>query len=155
MDSVEAKISKNSYKYSWHLIGKASHLLFWVRQRELTPYNILPRQAYILFLLYNLDHKATLAELSRLTDRKPGTLSIIISRMERDGLIKKLRENPRSVLLKYELTKKGIEAYKTSSKMKSEKAIFSVLSEEERQQLISIMEKVIVRTAKYTKAKIT
>jgi DNA-binding MarR family transcriptional regulator len=74
--------------------------------------------------------------------------------MERDGLIKKLRENPRSVLLKYELTKKGIEAYKTSSKMKSEKAIFSVLSEEERQQLISIMNKVIVRTAKYTKAKI-
>ena len=99
MDSLEAKMSKNSSKYAWHLIGKASHLLFWVRQKELTPYNIFPRQAYILSLLYNLDHKATLDELSRLTDRKTGTLSIIISRMERDGLIKKLRENPRSVLL--------------------------------------------------------
>src|SRR5208283_6015825 len=113
------------------------------------PYNILPRQAYILFLLYNLDHKATLDELSRLTDRKTGTLSIIISRMERDGLVKKIRENPRSVLLKYELTEKGVAAYKTSSKMKSEKAIFSVLSEEERRQLISILEKVITRTEKY------
>jgi hypothetical protein len=65
MDSLEAKMSKNSSKYAWHLIGKASHLLFWVRQRELTPYNILPRQAYILSLLYNLDHKATLDESSQ------------------------------------------------------------------------------------------
>ena len=111
MEEVETKIAQNSYKYSWHLIGKVSHLLFWVRQRELMPYNILPRQAYILFLLYNLDHKATLDELSRLTDRKTGTLSIIISRMERDGLVKKIRENPRSVLLKYELTEKGVAAY--------------------------------------------
>jgi DNA-binding MarR family transcriptional regulator len=94
-----------------------------------------------------------LDELSRLTDRKTGTLSIIISRMERDGLVKKLRENPRSVLLKYELTPKGIEAYKTSSKLKSEKAIFSVLSEDERQQLISILEKVIARSEKIKKAK--
>jgi len=153
MEEVETKIAQNSYKYSWHLIGKVSHLLFWVRQRELMPYNILPRQAYILFLLYNLDHKATLDELSRLTDRKTGTLSIIISRMERDGLVKKIRENPRSVLLKYELTEKGVAAYKTSSKMKSEKAIFSVLSEEERRQLISILEKVIDRTEKYKKSK--
>ena len=153
MDSLEAKMSKNSSKYAWHLIGKASHLLFWVRQNELTPYNILPRQAYILSLLYNLDHKATLDELSRLTDRKTGTLSIIISRMERDGLVTKLRENPRSVLLKYELTKKGIDAYKISSKLKSEKAIFSVLSGEERQQLISILEKVITRSEKIKKAK--
>jgi DNA-binding MarR family transcriptional regulator len=73
--------------------------------------------------------------------------------MERDGLVTKLRENPRSVLLKYELTKKGIDAYKISSKLKSEKAIFSVLSEEERQQLISILEKVITRSEKIKKAK--
>ena len=75
--------------------------------------------------------------------------------MERDGLIKKLRENPRSVLLKYELTKKGIDAYKISSKLKSEKAIFSVLSEEERLQLISILEKVITRSEKIKKAKLS
>jgi DNA-binding MarR family transcriptional regulator len=73
--------------------------------------------------------------------------------MERDGLVTKLRENPRSVLLKYELTRKGIDAYKISSKLKSEKAIFSVLSEEERQQLISILEKVITRSEKIKKAK--
>lgn len=103
MKNIEDRLSKNSSKYSWYLIEKASHLLFWVKQRELTPYNILSRQSYILYLLYNIDHNVTLTELSRLTDRKMGTLSIIISRMERDGLIKKIRGKPRSVLLKYEL----------------------------------------------------
>jgi len=44
---------------------------------------------------------------------------------------------------------------KISSKLKSEKVIFSVLSEEERQQLISILEKVITRSEKIKKAKLS
>jgi DNA-binding MarR family transcriptional regulator len=71
--------------------------------------------------------------------------------MERDGLVKKLRDNPKSVLLKYELTEKGINAYKLSNKMTSEKEIMSVLSEEERQQLISILKKVIGEAEDYKK----
>ena len=151
MVSVEDVLAKNSSVYSRHLIGKTRHLMFWARQRELTPYHILPRQAYILFLLYNLGHKATLAELSRHSVRSINTLSIQMTRMERDGLVKKLRDNPKSVLLKYELTEKGINAYKLSNKMTSEKEIMSVLSEEERQQLISILKKVIGEAEDYKK----
>jgi DNA-binding MarR family transcriptional regulator len=154
MDDIEKIIAKNSSVYSRHLIGKARHLMFLARQRELTPYNILPTQAYILFLLYNLGHKVTLAELSKHTIRKMGTLSIQMTRMEKDGLVNKLRDNPRSVLLKYELTKKGIAAYKISNKMESEIAIMSVLSEEERQQFIAILQKVIGNAEIYNEAKL-
>ena len=149
MIDLEEYLSRNSSVYSRHLIGKARHLMFWARQKELAPYNILSRQAYIMFILYNLDHKVTLAELSKYTDRKIGTLSIQMTRMERDGLVKKSRDTPKSALVKYELTKKGIRAYKISNKMKSEKAIMSVLSEEERRQLIAILTKVINAAEKY------
>jgi DNA-binding MarR family transcriptional regulator len=149
MINLEAFLARDSSIYSRHLIGKARHLLFWARQKELAPYNILSRQAYIMFILYNLDHKATLAELSKYTDRKIGTLSIQMTRMERDGLVKKSRETPKSALVKYELTRKGINAFKISNKMKSEKAIMSILSEEERQQLIKILTKIIDEAEKY------
>jgi DNA-binding MarR family transcriptional regulator len=56
--------------------------------------------------------------------------------------------------LKYELTKKGIAAYKISNKMESEIAIMSVLSEEERQQFIAILQKVIGEAEIYNEAKL-
>jgi DNA-binding MarR family transcriptional regulator len=153
VDNIEILIAENSSVYSRHLIGKARHLMFLARQRELTPYNILPTEAYILFLLYNLGHKATLAELSKHTIRKMGTLSVQMTRMEKEGLVKKSRDNSRSVLLKYELTEKGIDAYKISNKMESEKEIMSILSEEERQQFITILQKVISKAEIYNEAK--
>jgi len=151
MENIDDILSKNSSVYARHLLGQARHLMFWARQKELTQYDILPRQAYILFLLYNLSHQPTLAELSNYTGREIGTLSIQLTRMEKDGLVKKLRENARSVLLKYELTEKGISAYKISNKTKSEKKIMSVLSEEERQQFISTLKKIINNAERYKK----
>ena len=112
MDDIEKIIAKNSSVYSRHLIGKARHLMFKAIQIKLAPIDISPQQADLLFILYNLGHKATLVELANHTIRKMGTLSIQMTRMEKEGLVNKLRDNPRSVLLKYELTKKGIAAYK-------------------------------------------
>jgi len=47
------------------------------------------------------------------------------------------------------VTEKGIDIYKKSNEMKSDKTIMSVLTEAERQQLISIMKKVIRAAEKY------
>jgi DNA-binding MarR family transcriptional regulator len=69
--------------------------------------------------------------------------------MERDGLLEKVREKPKSTLLRFQLTEKGIDIYKKSNEMKSDKTIMSVLTEAERQQLISIMKKVIRAAEKY------
>jgi DNA-binding MarR family transcriptional regulator len=50
-------------------------------------------------------------------------------------------------------TEKGIDAYKISNKMESEKEIMSILSEEERQQFITILQKVISKAEIYNEAK--
>jgi DNA-binding MarR family transcriptional regulator len=70
--------------------------------------------------------------------------------MERDGIIKKVRETPKSTLLKFELTEKGQEIYKTCKKLKSIKTIMSALTEEERQQFITMLKKIIVKAEKYS-----
>jgi DNA-binding MarR family transcriptional regulator len=72
-----------------------------------------------------------------------------MAKMEKDGLVKKSREVPKSTLLNFELTDKGREVFKKSSEQKADRAIMSVLSEDERQQLISMLQKIIVKSNDY------
>ena len=148
---MEEVTARNSRLYARLLLNRARDLLLDTRQKELAPYYISSRQAYILFILYNLGHKATLAELAKLNEREINTLSVQMTRMEKEGLVKKVRELPKSTLLRFELTEKGIDVYKNTSKMRADKTIMSVLSEEECQQLISSLQKIITKAEKYQK----
>ncbi len=56
--------------------------------------------------------------------------------------------------IRFELTQKGIDTYLNCNKDKSVKAIMSVLSEEENQQLILILEKLVKKAEKYKMGKI-
>jgi len=116
--------------------------MYWARQKELAQYNISSRQAYVLFVLYNLGGKATLGELAQHANRGVSTLSQQLTRLETDGLVTKNRENPRSVLKKFELTEKGIKVQKNVNKRLSDQKIMSVLSNAERKQLILILLKI-------------
>ena len=135
--------SSDSILYSRLLLGKARHLLVRARQKELAPFHISPRQATVLTVIDDLGDKANLTELAEHTDRNINTLSIQITRMENDGLVKKVREEPKSNKLRFELTEKGLEACQEVKKINSLTEIMSALTEKERQQLISLLEKII------------
>ena len=100
-------------------------------------------------VIEDLGENANLTELAERTDRSINTLSIQLTRMENDGLVKKIREIPKSNKLRFELTEKGVDACKEVKKIKSLKVIMSALSEEERQQLISLLEKIIDKAQRY------
>lgn len=119
------------------------------RQKELQPYHITPQQGVILAFLYNLGHKATLSELAKHTGKGANTISPQMTALERDGLVKKEREVPKSTLLSFELTGKGREICQYTMKVKSADAIMSVLSEDECRQLIAMLQKIIKQAKKY------
>jgi DNA-binding MarR family transcriptional regulator len=119
------------------------------RQKELTPYQITPQQGDILGFLYNLGHKASLNELAAHTGRGINTISTQMTRMENDGLVRKERETPKSTRLSFELTGKGMDIHKSVRKIRSVKTIMSALSEEERQQLISLLQRIIDKADKF------
>ena len=139
----------DSRLYCRYLIGEVRHLLLKARQKELSPYHIAPRQAFILWVLYNLGHRATLAELALNSERKINNMSTQMSGMEKKGLVKKVKETPGSKLLSFELTKKGIFTYEKGFEMEADRAIMSVLSDEERQQLILLLKKIFIEAEKY------
>src|SRR5271157_3841072 len=112
-DKLEEILSQDKKFYARYLIGKARHALLKVRRKELAPYQISPRQAQTIFDLFNLK-KATLAELAKHSNRGINTLSNQMALLEKDGLVKKTRETPKSTLLTFELTEKGSNVYRSS-----------------------------------------
>lgn len=140
---IEELYAMDDSLYVRVLLGRARRYMFKARELELAPFGVSPEQAFILFILHNLDHKATLAELASLTERGINTTSFHMIRMVKEGLVKKTREDRKTTLLKFELTEKGIIIFNNSSKMESDRKIMSIFSNEERSQLISMLQRII------------
>ncbi len=146
------KFAKRSYEtVVW--LYRTAHFIAKVRQKELVPYHITPHQAYVMYLIYNLGHKATLSEIAKYMNREINTTSVQLSRMEKDGLVKKSRETPKSNRLSFELTEKGRKIYYPIAKPESIELVMSVLSDEEQRQLISLLKKIVITAKKNVRAK--
>ena len=135
----------------WLLIGEVSHELFLARRRELSPYNIPVRQLQILRAIQALGSKATLSEISNKVEREFHVISRHTINMEKDGLITRIQNSPKSTLLRLELTKKGLDVLKISRPSTSIDKIFSSLSKVEREQVELILKRILIQAKEFTK----
>ena len=125
----------------WVLLRQTRDAIIKARARELQQYGISSIQAAVLFTIQAIGDSATPAEISRRLIREPHSVSELLSRMEREGLIKRVKDLPRKNQVRVLITDKGRQAYEQSTEREAIHRIMSVLSEEEHQQLRSCLEK--------------
>lgn len=101
---------KKNYYELWWLISQAQGALEKLRARELRRHGITPWQASILFLVGVLGNEATPVNMSRFIQHKPHSVSELLTRMAKQGLIRKVRDLSRKNQVRVELTEKGEEA---------------------------------------------
>jgi DNA-binding MarR family transcriptional regulator len=123
------------------LLNQTTETIFRARQKELDQFNISTSQGAVLFITRALGERATISEISRWLLRKPHTVSEIVSRMEKRGLLKKTRAPKSKSIIKVALTPKGLEVYRKSKKRQSFRNILSSLSLEERQQMMAYLKR--------------
>ena len=121
----------------WVLLAQARDAMFKVRQRELKRYGVSTAEANILSLIKDITDKTTLAEIAQPLIRETHTVSEIINRMQKRGLVRKAHDPDRSKGVRVELTDKGHEAYRQSLGRESIHRIMSPLSKNKRHQLRS------------------
>jgi DNA-binding MarR family transcriptional regulator len=148
--TVIAVAKESNSDQLWLLLGKIHHKRMLVRQRELSPYNIPTRQLRMLSIIHDLGTKATLSAIAEKVERKVSVISQQTQNMEKYGLIKRVKETPRSRLLKIELTPKGLNMIKIDRKSKAMDEIMSVLNEEERKRLHSLLERLLIKLNEYS-----
>jgi DNA-binding MarR family transcriptional regulator len=106
-----------------------------VRERELLTQNLSATSAAILFLVDAMGKDVTPAKISRMLLREPHSVSGILMRMEKQGLIKRAKNMERKNLIRVTLTTKGENALKQAMKKEGVKHVLSKLTEEQRRQL--------------------
>ena len=131
--------SQDEYYNLWALLRQTREAMFMARKKDLGKYNISPRRAAVLFIIQAIGDKATPAEISRWLFREPHSVSHILSRMEKEGLVRKAKDLDRKNMIRVSLTDKGLEVYEQVMKRESIHNVVSALSEEERERLKSYL----------------
>ena len=136
----------DEYQDLYLLFARARYLTFRARERELQRYGLTPEQSQVLFVTQALKNKATPAAISRLLLRQPHTVSAIVDRMSKKGLIKKTKDLERKNMVRVSLTDKGKEAYELTTKRGPIHRILGTLNKEERKAFHGYLERVLSRS---------
>ena len=137
---MQDSLNANQDYELWVLLHQVCDAIEKARTNELRPFGISPMQAAVLFVVRNIE-AATPAEISRWLFREPNTVSELITRMEKQGLIEKKKDLEKKNLVRIVLTEAGEEAYQHSKEMKIIREIMSYLSPEESKNLRAYLEK--------------
>jgi len=125
----------------WVLLHQTTDAALRARQKELDQFGISVIEVGVLLAIQTIGKEATPSEISRRIFREPHSVSALLNRMEKKGLVKRTQDLDRKNLVRVSITEKGRQAYDKSTGRKSIHKIISSLSEEERQQLRSCLEK--------------
>jgi MarR family transcriptional regulator, organic hydroperoxide resistance regulator len=128
------KPSFGKYYSLWLLLSQTRSAIFKVRHKKIGQY-LPPNQAAALISIWGMEGRITPLELSRRLFLEPHTVSEIVSRIEKKGLVTKEKEPHQGNTVRIKITEKGIE---TCKKVMGQNLIgdyMSRLSEEQRNHL--------------------
>jgi DNA-binding MarR family transcriptional regulator len=137
----------------WILLSRVYHLIAMLRKLELSKYEILPVQSYILFVIKALGNETTPSNISEYVYQQRSSISDILNRMVKQGLINKTNKASGNKRVIVTLTARGEKALKLSKNREFLHKVMSSMTDEEKQQLESAME--ILRDAAINELAIT
>jgi len=109
--------------------------------KEMQKYGISLEEAGMLFVAEAIGKNANPAEIARWHLREHHSVSDLLKRMNKKGLVNLDKDLERKNMIRVSLTPKGREAFLIWKNARARHEITSVLSEEERQQLTVCLEK--------------
>jgi DNA-binding MarR family transcriptional regulator len=105
---------------------------------ELAQYQMTLSQVKVMHLLATNKEPLTLNQLAELCIRELNSITTLISRMQKKGLVQKVK-NSGDNRTYVTLTDKGLDIYNNTVTERSIILIFDILSDEEKQQLGSLL----------------
>ena len=115
----------------WALLSQASNAMSRVADSELSQVGISMMQAAVLVFVKNSKEPVIPAHISRWLFREPHTVSQLLMRMEKQGLVKRTKDLDRKNQVRITLTEMGEKAFQQQSEMRGIGRILSTLTPEE------------------------
>jgi DNA-binding MarR family transcriptional regulator len=137
-------IGLNDNELLWGRLFLATKLVERAREVELSRVNISLIQAMVLYALKISPEPLTPSKLARMLCREQHSMSALIDRMEKQGLVEKRHDLPSKNLVRVVMTAKGEETFQLQRSVNAVTNITSGLSKEERETMGSCADKLRV-----------
>jgi DNA-binding MarR family transcriptional regulator len=131
----------DEYFKLWILIAQNRDAILRARERDYARYGISNERRAVLYAIQNNGGRSTPVEIARGLFRELHSITEMLNRMEKDGLIARHRGSGRSKV-EVELTEKGLDIFRQSLHNRTDERIFSVLTKTERERLAATLFKV-------------
>jgi DNA-binding MarR family transcriptional regulator len=139
VDQDEAQLNEN--EVMWARLFMATKVVERAREIELSRANVSLIQAMVLHVLKIAAEPLTPTKLARMLCREPHSMSALVDRMEKQGLVRKKHDLSRKNLVRVVLTAKGEEAFQRQRSINVVSNITACLTKEERETLASCADK--------------
>jgi len=129
---------------AWMLLHRTRDLAFYCQNRIFSEYGLTAEQYTVLVAIKYCDDPVRPTDIGRWLGHQVNTVSMIVDRMVKAGLLKRTRDLPDRREVRLVITSKGEQAFKpaTPPAWSLIEDIMSSLSDEEKHTLIKLLEKV-------------
>ena len=133
------------------LLHRTRDLLFRCQDRAVAEFGLTAEQYSVLLAIEYLDDPVRATDIGRWMERKVNSISMIVDRMVRAGLVERIRDLPDRRAVRVVFTSKGKRAFElaTPEVWKLIDEMFSPLPHEEKRTLIRLLETLRERALKH------
>lgn len=132
---MRARASAGRENELWTLLKQAQHAADRASETELRQLGVPQMHAEVLMIVKTAEGPMTPAEISRFLFREPHTISGLLTRMEKHGLVKRTKDLQRKNMVRIAITDEGEKAYRKLGNISAIRNIMSCLSRTEQENL--------------------
>jgi DNA-binding MarR family transcriptional regulator len=135
----------------WRLFAYTYRLYNNVYIRQLRQCGLSPETAATLSAIYQMDHDPHPVDLARLAKRKPQTMTTMLNKLLKRGLIEKYTDEQRKNTSRERLTKKGETAYNKAININLYRQILSILPEDKSVLFREFLEELLKNIGRFSR----
>ena len=133
---------ENLDKGAWVLLRQAYNLILRCEDRVFSEYKLTTEQHTVLMAIKHISEPVRITDIARWVDRSVNSVSMIVDRMVKAGLVRRVRDRKDRRTVFVSMTNKAEKAYipATTAGWGLIQEILSPLSDEDKRTLIGILE---------------
>ena len=137
----------------WFLLHRTRDVVRRCEDQVFVEYGLTTEQYAVLSVMKSLGSPLRVIDLARGLEREPNSVSMMVDRMVKVGLVRRVRDKSDRRAVRLVNTSKGENALKpaTMTSLKCIQKILSPLSDEDRRTLITLLEMVRYKALEYLK----
>ena len=148
MPGSDTRPVSDEYFMLWTLIAQTKDAMLRARELEYARYGISNERRAVLYVIQDSGGSATPVDIARGLFRELHSVTEMLVRMEKDGLVTRRKGTGRSKV-EVSLTEQGLDVFNQSLRNETDKKIFSALTKKQRERLTLYLWRLRSRTLEH------